>query len=42
MVKLVENGKIPKSQAITQLERKLREDPSCRRAKNLLDALKTL
>jgi hypothetical protein len=42
MKKLVENGKIPKAQAISQLERKLREDPSCRRAKNLLEALKTL
>lgn len=42
MKKLVENGKIPKAQALTQLERKLREEPSCRRAKNLLEALKTL
>lgn len=42
MKKLVENGRISKDQAISQLERKLREDPSCRRAKNLLESLKTL
>jgi len=42
MKQLVENGKISKDQAIRQLERKLREDPSCRRAKNLLESIKTL
>lgn len=42
MKQLVENGKIPKAQAISQLERKLREDPSCRRAKNLLESIKML
>lgn len=42
MEQLVKNGKISKDLAISQLERKLREDPSCRRAKKLLDSIKTL
>jgi hypothetical protein len=42
MKRLVESGKIPKAQAITELERKLREDPLCRRAKNLLESIKML
>jgi hypothetical protein len=42
MKQLVVNGKISKAEAISQLERKLREDSSCRRAKNLLESIKTL
>ena len=42
MKQLVLNGKLSKVQAITELERKVREDPSCRRAKNLLESLKML
>jgi len=42
MEQLVQNGKIPKQLAITELERKLREDPSCRRAKKLINSLKML
>jgi hypothetical protein len=42
MKQLVQSGKIPKAKVIDELERKLREDPSCRRAKNLLESIKTL
>ncbi len=42
MEQLVQNGKISKELAISELERKLHEDPSCRRAQNLLNSLKML
>jgi hypothetical protein len=42
MKELVQSGKISKDKAISELERKLREDPSCSRAKNLLESIKLL
>ncbi len=42
MKQLVLNGKLSKTLAISELERKVREDPSCRRAKNLLESLRML